>query len=127
MSEQQRPQEQQQQAAQGPEELTEVARMLRDAAAQLRSIIDSLNNPLAAIAASAMQPAASGQAGVAQQGTGRGRRARRGPTALDRGAAKRGKGCSPIDGSPFPSWRAKAGGLPGRQCGEGHEASGPLR
>jgi len=56
MSEQQRPQEQQQQAAQGPEELTEVARMLRDAAAQLRSIIDSLNNPLAAIAASAMQP-----------------------------------------------------------------------
>ena len=55
MSEQQRPQEQQQQAAQGPEELTEVARMLRDAAAQLRSIIDSLNNPLAAIAASAMQ------------------------------------------------------------------------
>jgi len=56
MSEQQRPQEQQQQAAQGPEELTEVARMLRDAAAQLRSIIDSLNNPLAAIAVSAMQP-----------------------------------------------------------------------
>jgi len=56
MSEQQRPQEQQQQVAQGPEELTEVARMLRDAAAQLRSIIDSLNNPLAAIAASAMQP-----------------------------------------------------------------------
>jgi hypothetical protein len=56
MSEQQRPQEQQQQVAQGPEELTEVARMLRDAAAQLRSIIDSLNNPLAAIAVSAMQP-----------------------------------------------------------------------
>ena len=56
MSEQQKPQEQQQQAAQGPEELTEVARMLRDAAAQLRSIIDSLNNPLAAIAVSAMQP-----------------------------------------------------------------------
>lgn len=56
MSEQQKPQGQQQQVAQGPEELTEVARMLRDAAAQLRSIIDSLNNPLAAIAASAMQP-----------------------------------------------------------------------
>jgi hypothetical protein len=56
MSEQQKPQEQQQQVAQGPEELTAVARMLRDAAAQLRSIIDSLNNPLAAIAASAMQP-----------------------------------------------------------------------
>jgi hypothetical protein len=56
MSEQQRPQEQQQQVAQGPGELTEVARMLRDAAAQLRSIIDSVNNPLAAIAANAMQP-----------------------------------------------------------------------
>ncbi len=56
MSEQQKPQEQQQQVAQGTGELTEVARMLRDAAAQLRSIIDSVNNPLAAIAANAMQP-----------------------------------------------------------------------
>lgn len=52
MSEQ-RPQEQPPQGA--STELRDVAEMLRDAAAQLRSIIDSLNNPLAAIAANAMQ------------------------------------------------------------------------
>ncbi|ADL19866.1 hypothetical protein ASAC_1461 [Acidilobus saccharovorans 345-15] len=52
MSEQ-KPQEQRPQEA--PTELRDVAEMLRDAAAQLRSIIDSLNNPLAAIAANAMQ------------------------------------------------------------------------
>ena len=77
MSEQQGQQPQQRAGEGVSSEMVELAEALRDAAAQLRSILDNLNNPLALVALSAMQsqqapnpqeqPQQAGGAGAAQQ------------------------------------------------------------